>query len=74
MVGTELCMDPASRPELCGLKQIATYLGKSENSVRRLIREEDFPAVKIGGEWTSDMQEITRWRRQRIRRRHEVMD
>ena len=40
MVGTELCMDPASRPELCGLKQIATYLGKSENSVRRLIRED----------------------------------
>ncbi len=62
------------RTELCGLKQIAEHLGKSENSVRRLIWREDFPAVKIAGEWTSDTREIARWRLQRIRRRREVKD
>lgn len=65
----------APRTELCGLKEIAAHIGRSPNTLRRLIACEDFPAVKIAGEWTSDTTEITRWRRERIRRRRrEVMD
>lgn len=65
-----------TRTALSGLSEIAAYIGRSPNTLRRLITCEDFPAVKIAGEWTSDTAEITRWRRERIRgrRRREVKD
>lgn len=48
--------------ELLGLKAICIYLGKSENTVRRLIREQGLPAAKIGGEWQSNTRLIQDWR------------
>ena len=48
-------MVDADRPALSGLKEIAAYMGRSPNTMRRLIACEDFPAVKIAGEWTSDI-------------------
>lgn len=48
--------------ELLGLKAIYAYLGKSENTVRRLIREQGLPAAKIGGEWQSNERLIREWR------------
>lgn len=48
--------------ELLGLKSICAYLGKSENTVRRLIREQGLPAAKIGGEWQSNELLIREWR------------
>ena len=69
-------MVDADRPALSGLKEIAAYMGRSPNTMRRLIACEDCPAVKIAGEWTSDIAMITQWRRERIRgrRRREVKD
>ena len=69
-------VDADDQTGLCGLKEIAEHIGKSEGTLRRLIAREHFPAVKIGGEWTSDAVMIRQWRRERIRgrRRREVKD
>ena len=54
---------------LSGMKEICQYCGRSEATILRLIRDEGFPAVKIGGSWESDREEITTWRREKIRAR-----
>lgn len=56
---------PSARP-LCGMKALCAYVGKSENTVVRYIRDEGLPAAKIGGEWTSDAHRIDAWRLARI--------
>lgn len=48
---------------LQGMKEICRYMGKSENTLLRLIKEKDFPAQKVGGEWVSDTQVVADWRR-----------
>lgn len=53
---------PVSTTALTGLKQICAHTGKSHTTLRKLIREYDFPAAKVGGEWISDMEMIRRWR------------
>lgn len=62
--------------ELRGMAAIVRHTGYSARVLRRLIRDESFPAAKIVGEWTNDTLLITRWRRERIRirRRREVND
>ncbi len=51
---------------LQGMKEICRYMGKSENTILRLIREKDFPAEKIAGEWVSDISLIVGWRQKII--------
>jgi predicted DNA-binding transcriptional regulator AlpA len=46
---------------LRGMKAICAYMGKSENTVLRYIRDEGLPAGKIGGEWVSDEVSIDAW-------------
>ena len=48
---------------LQGMKEICRYMGKSENTILRLIREKEFPAQKIAGEWFSDASLIAEWRK-----------
>ena len=55
-----------TRP-LVGLKAISAYAGRSENTVLKLVRDEGFPASKIGGGWESDEGLIDAWRMQRVR-------
>ena len=61
---------------LRSLRDIAKHMGCSENAMRRLIVEQDFPAAKIAGQWTSDTALIAQWRKDKIRgRKHrEVRD
>lgn len=42
-------------------------LASSEASVIQFIKEEEFPARKLGGVWESDKEEILIWRRNRLR-------
>ncbi len=49
-----------------GLGEIARYAGVSENTIRKLVKNERFPAGKIGGQWSSDAESIDRWRALRI--------
>lgn len=51
---------------LSGMKEICRYVGRSESTVLKLIKTEDFPAKKIGGEWTSDTLLVDAWRRKKI--------
>jgi hypothetical protein len=51
---------------LQGMKEICDYIRRSEATVLKLIREEDFPARKICGQWESDKEAITMWRKDKI--------
>jgi predicted DNA-binding transcriptional regulator AlpA len=56
----------AESTALHGMKAICEYTGKSENTVIKYIRDEGFPASKIGGAWESDAAAIDAWRQKRI--------
>ena len=55
-------VDGARSKPLQGLKAICAYMGKTEKTVLRLIKTENFPARKIGGGWESDETSIESWR------------
>lgn len=57
---------------LSGMTAIRDYcrsinLASSEASIIQFVKEEEFPARKLGGIWESDKEEITLWRRNRLR-------
>ena len=58
---------PQSETALHGMKAICEHMGKSEKTIRLLVRRYGFPASKIGGEWVSDRQVINDWRILRLR-------
>jgi len=51
---------------LIGMKMICQCVDRSEATVLKLIRDEGFPAVKIGGIWESDRGLIASWRKIKI--------
>lgn len=59
---------------LYGMSQIRDFMGMvSETTVLRWIREEGFPASKLGGHsWVSDKIEANSWRRARVQREREA--
>jgi predicted DNA-binding transcriptional regulator AlpA len=58
----------AESTALYGMKAICDYAGKSECTIVRYVRDEGFPAAKIGGAWASDAAAIDAWRAGRINR------
>ena len=54
-----------ARP-LHGMKAICAYLGVSENTARKYIKEEGLPVGRIGGGLVSDEEKIDTWRLNRI--------
>lgn len=46
---------------LTGMKEICQYMSRSEVTVLKLIRDQDFPAKKIGGIWESDKELVDEW-------------
>jgi len=46
---------------LTGMKEICQYMGRSEVTILKLIRDQDFPAQKIGGIWESDKDLVNEW-------------
>lgn len=64
---------PKPRPEitaptsnLSGLEEIAQYARRSKATVLGWIRNEKFPAAKLGHVWESDKGLIDQWKRDRI--------
>lgn len=68
---------PSSRPQapaevikpstnLSGLDEIAIYARRSKATVLDWIRNEGFPAAKLGAVWESDKAMIDDWKRDRI--------
>lgn len=39
---------------LVGMKAISEYSGRSENTIKKWIREQNFPAVLVDGRWESN--------------------
>lgn len=57
-----------SESALVGMEEIASYSNVSNTTVLDWIRNEDFPAKKIGKSaiWISDKEEIDKWRRRKV--------
>jgi hypothetical protein len=53
-------------PILTGSKEIARYVGRPWNTVRKWIACEGFPARKKDGRWMSEKGKIVVWMRGRI--------
>jgi len=51
---------------LVGKKAISIFVGRSWGTVKRWIREEDFPAKKIDGGWHSDADLVHEWLKGKI--------
>jgi len=47
---------------LTGMKEIQKHMNLSEATILAWIRQENFPARKLGGIWISDTDVIDRWR------------
>jgi len=47
---------------LSGMDAIAAYAKRSKNTTRRLIKSDNFPAVKMLGTWESDTDLVDKWR------------
>lgn len=54
---------------LTGMQEIVDASGYSWQTVEKLIKYENFPAVKIGGRWSSDKDLIAEWRKEKIRKK-----
>ncbi|MGA1846897.1 hypothetical protein [Deferribacter abyssi] len=54
---------------LVGMKAIRQYVGRSEATVLKWIKEDGFPAKKVDGVWESDTVLIEKWRRKMIAER-----
>jgi hypothetical protein len=55
-----------SKDALDGMKEICQYVRRSEATVMKLIRQQDFPAKKIEGQWMSSKTKIDIWRNQQL--------
>ncbi|GAB6113424.1 helix-turn-helix domain-containing protein [Desulfomicrobium salsuginis] len=51
---------------LSGLEEISQYARRSKATVLDWIKNEDFPAAKLGRVWESDRLMIDEWKRERI--------
>jgi excisionase family DNA binding protein len=47
--------------EICGIKELATYLDMSESGIRKLVREKRIPYFKILSSIKFDLKEINLW-------------
>lgn len=55
-----------SESALTGMKEITSFVGRSESTVLDWVRKYGFPAKKIGGQWESDCSLIEKWRLRQI--------
>jgi len=51
---------------LIGMKEIADAAGFSWKTVEKFIKDDNFPATKLGGRWASDRLLIAEWKRNKI--------
>ena len=60
-------MEANKETALMGTKEISDAAGYSWQTLERLIKNDNFPAVKICGRWSSDKALIVEWKREKIR-------
>ena len=49
------------KSKLLTVKEVANYLVVTERTVYRLIKDPDFPAFKVGGQWRFKIELIDEW-------------
>lgn len=60
--------DPSDESDgLRGLTRIAAFAQYGQNTVKRMIEQERFPAIMVDGAWESSKTLIDEWRIRRIR-------
>ena len=47
--------------EICGIKELATYLDMSESGIRKLVREKRIPYFRVLSRIKFDLKEINLW-------------
>ena len=47
--------------EICGIKELATYLDMSESGIRKLVREKRIPYFRVLSCIKFDLKEINLW-------------
>ena len=47
--------------EICGIKELATYLDMSESGIRKLVREKRIPYFRVLSSIKFDLKEINLW-------------
>lgn len=55
-----------TKTPIYGLDEIADYAKLSKNTIRKLVKESNFPAGKVGGKWCSYIESIDSWRTSQI--------
>jgi excisionase family DNA binding protein len=57
---SEGIVSSGERPRWLSIKQLASYLGRSVQSIRKDVREKKLPASRIGGQIKFDLADIDR--------------
>ena len=52
---------PVAIREVLSVKQLVVFLGVSESVIRRLIKQNEIPFVRIGGSYKFFLPEIRKW-------------
>lgn len=55
---------------LLTVKDVANYLGVTQRTVYRLMKEHSLPACKVGGQWRFKAESLEVWMRQETRNAH----
>jgi excisionase family DNA binding protein len=53
--------DSVPVPEILKVAELAEYLRLNPATVYRLLRREQLPGFRVGGEWRFNLDEIDRW-------------
>lgn len=51
---------------LLTVREVATYLGVTQRTVYRLMKEYDLPACKVGAQWRFKSESIEAWMQSRV--------
>jgi excisionase family DNA binding protein len=58
VVQSERTVTSGERPRWLSVRQLASYLGRSVQSIRKDVREKRLPATRIGGQIKFDLADI----------------
>lgn len=56
----------------CSVSDVAKIFGLSKTMAYKLVGSNGFPAIKMGGKYLIDIEELERWRKKKIGRMIEL--
>ena len=54
--------NPGSRPQVLTVREVSEYLRVHPATIYRLVRTNQIPGFRVGGEWRFASENIDRWR------------